>query len=104
MFPVTYTLFLKCEDGDLIFERGEELPFVPYAGLAIGDDAVGEFQIEHTLWEGSEKRFFCQSNFTHFDSYTKRINRRRMKEVGWSEVKYEEVTEVRPMESDHEGA
>lgn len=100
MFAVIYTLFLKCKDGDLTFERAEELPFVPYADLAIEDDAVGEFQIEHTLWSGAEKCFSCQSNFNYLDGYSMRSNTMRMKKAGWKEVKHEEVIKVRRRKAD----
>lgn len=53
MFSVTFQLYLKCKDGDLSYERFDELPFAPYPGLDIEDDAVGEFEIQFVRWSGS---------------------------------------------------
>ena len=43
MFAVTFGIWIKCEDGELDYGRLAELPFVPYPGLEIEDDAFGEF-------------------------------------------------------------
>ena len=78
MFPVTFQIYLKCKDGDLAFDRFDDLPFAPFPGLGIEDDAVGEFEIQFVRWSGSERRFYCQSNYTLFDKYSIRTNKKRL--------------------------
>ncbi len=68
MFPVTFGFWVKCKDGELDYERLGELPFAPYPGLDIVDDAFGEFELLQVKWSESEQRFDCYSNFTAFDS------------------------------------
>ena len=96
MFSVIFQLYVKCKDGDLEFERFDELPFAPYPGLDIGDDAVGELEIQFVRWSGSERRFYCQSNFDLLDTYSVRTNKRRLRQAGWKEEEREDVIEVRP--------
>jgi hypothetical protein len=98
MFAVTFTIWVKCKDGELEYERLEEVPFVPYPELEIEDDALGEFDVLQVRWSGSEQRFFCYSNFTFFESRSMRCMRRRLKAAGWKKVEFDEVFEVKPKE------
>jgi|GEM_PF-4302201 len=100
MFSVTFQIYLKCKDGDLCYERFDELPFAPYPGLDIEDDAVGEFEIQFVRWSGSEQRFYCQSNFTYFEQYSMRTNKKRLKQAGWKEEEREDETKVHPRKAD----
>jgi hypothetical protein len=100
MFSITFQLYMKCKDGDLAYERFDELPFVSYPCLCIEDDAVGEFEIQFVRWSGSERRFYCQSNFTGFEKYSMRTNKKRLKQAGWKAEEYDEYYEVRPRRAD----
>ncbi len=96
MYHVTFQIYLKCKDGALAFERFDDLPFAPFAGLDIEDDAVGEFEIQFVRWSGSECRFYCQSNYTLFEGYSIRTNKKRLKQGGWKKEERTDETEVRP--------
>jgi hypothetical protein len=96
MFAVTFGIWIKCKDGELDYERSTELPFAPYPGLDIEDDAFGEFELLQVRWSGSEQRFECYSNFDLFDSRSIRWVKKRLKEAGWVEVECDEIIEVKP--------
>lgn len=94
MFVVTYLVFVKFGEDSLDFERSEELPFVPFRGLDIEDDALGEFEIERVRWSSEDKSFYCQSNYSLFEKETKRTIVRRMKKGGWQQEQRFDETNV----------
>lgn len=96
MFTVTFGIWVKCSDGELDYERTTSLPFVPYPGLDIEDDAFGEFEILQVRWSEAEQRFSCYSNFTLLESRSMRWMRKRLKDAGWKKVEYDEIHEVQP--------
>jgi hypothetical protein len=96
MFAVTFGIWIKCKDGELDYERVVELPFAPFPGLDIEDEAVGEFKLLQVRWCGSEQRFECFSNFTLFESRSVRWMKKRLKDAGWNQVEYDEIIEVKP--------
>ncbi len=96
MFPVTFGMWIKCKDGELVYERHGQLPFAPYPGLDIEDDALGEFELLQVRWSESEQRFECYSNFDLFEVRSMRWMKRRLKEAGWTKVKHYDETEVEP--------
>ena len=100
MFAVTFGIWIKCKDGELDYGRLAELPFVPYPGLDIEDDALGEFKLLQVRWSGSERRFYCFSNFTLFESHSMRWMKQRLKKAGWVKVEYDEVIEADPMKDE----
>jgi hypothetical protein len=96
MFAVTFGIWIKCKDGELDYERFAELPFAPYPGLAIGDDACGEFELLQVRWLEFDQRFECYSNFTSFEDRSMRWMKKLLKAAGWNKVEYEEFYEVKP--------
>ena len=97
MFAVTFGIWIKCKDGELDYGRLAKLPFVPYPGLEIEDDAFGEFKLLQVRWSGSQRRFYCFSTFTLFESHSIKWMKKRLKEAGWVKVEYDEVIDVDPM-------
>jgi|SRR5579863_290749 len=85
MFRVEFTVHLIYDKGQTSFLRDEELPFAPFVGLDILDDALGEFKLNHVAWAGSDcKMFLCQGNVERKDM-TIRQACKFMKKGGWEE-------------------
>jgi hypothetical protein len=46
-------------NGLALFVRVEELPFAPFIELAILDDVLGKFKLEHAAWHNGIGMFLC---------------------------------------------
>lgn len=83
-FRVSFTLHLRCSDGQTRFEREEHLPFAPFVGLDILDDSLGQFTISQVGWLSERQLFLCHSNVDHclwsLDDAVREIAR-----SGWTE-------------------
>lgn len=87
MFRVEFAVHMKYDKGETSFRREEELPFAPFVGLDVLDDALGEFQLKHVAWAGGDcKMFLCQGNVGRKD-LTIRQACKFMKKGGWEEDK-----------------
>lgn len=86
MFHVEFSVHLKYGKGETTFSREEFLPFVPFIGLDVLDDILGEFEIKHIAWASECKMFLCQANETR-DTWTIRKACASMKKAGWTENK-----------------
>lgn len=65
MFRVEFAVHLTYQKGVTTFRREEQLPFVPFVGLDILDDALGEFHLEHVAWHAGSQLFLCQASKNH---------------------------------------
>lgn len=86
MFKVELRLHLTYDKGTTTFVREDELPFVPFIGLDVLDNALGQFTIEHVAWFSKGELLICQSQEER-RSWTIRTACRNMKEDGWEEEK-----------------
>jgi hypothetical protein len=93
-FSVHFWLCVKHSKGDACFVRNAELPFVPFPGLDIHDDAVGQLRLEEVAWSAEEEMFFCQSHWTLWHDKSLRTVRRYMKAGGWEEEAAADEEEV----------
>jgi hypothetical protein len=93
-FSVHFSLFVKHSKGDACFIRQADLPFVPFPGLDVHDDAVGQFKIRDVAWSAEEEMFFCQSHFDYWDDKSLRTVRQRMKRGGWDDEEIVDEEEV----------
>jgi hypothetical protein len=85
-FLVEFTINVKYDKGETSFRREEQLPFVPFIGLDVLDDVLGEFKIKHVAWASSCMMFLCQSNVDE-KKWTIREACKAMKKSGWTEDK-----------------
>jgi hypothetical protein len=60
MFRVEFSVHLTYSKGMTSFRREEELPFVPFIGLDVLDDVLGQFTLEHVAWHSGSRMFLCQ--------------------------------------------
>jgi len=84
MFRTHFDLHVYYDKGSTVFMREEALPFVPFIGLDVLDDAIGEFQLEHIAWASDLQAFFCQAskNLTYMSL---RKTKAFLKKAGWVE-------------------
>jgi hypothetical protein len=64
MFRVEYSLHIQHSGKWLTFVREERLPFVPFIGLDVLDDAIGEFKLTSVAWHSPSQSFLCQAQKT----------------------------------------
>ena len=67
MYRVEFAVHLTYQKGITTFRREEQLPFVPFLGLDILDDALGQFHLEHVAWHTESQMFLCQSSKKYED-------------------------------------
>ena len=84
MFRVEFSIHVKYDKGETSFRREDKLPFVPFIGLTILDDALGEFELKHVAWAPGCNMFLCQSNLTN-KKWTIQEARNAMKKARWTE-------------------
>lgn len=85
-FLVEFAVHLYYDKGNTTFQREEQLPFVPFVGLDVLDDALGEFHLEHVAWYSKTSAFYCQSRVDR--TYMNiRSAVRLMSRAGWIEQK-----------------
>jgi len=85
MYRVEFSAHMKYDKGETTFRREERLPFVPFIGLDVLDDALGQFDLKHVAWAGGDcKMFLCQSNVKRRE-WTIREACKVMKKAGWTE-------------------
>jgi hypothetical protein len=101
MFAVHFGIWIKCKDGELDYERSTHLPFAPYPGLDIEDEALGEFELLQVRWSEEDECFYCFSNYLLFESRSMRWLKHRLKQAGWTKVEFTEVIEVKPRKGEH---
>lgn len=83
-FRVEFAVHLRYSKGTTRFEREERLPFVPFVGLDVLDDVLGEFKLKHVAWHSPTRMFLCQSSCDrHY--WTLQKAKRWMKKAGWEE-------------------
>jgi len=87
MFRVEFAVHMKYDKGETSFAREEKLPFVPFIGMDVLDDCLGQFEIKHVAWAGGDcKMLLCQSNVKRKE-WTIREACKSMKKAGWTEDK-----------------
>ncbi len=86
MFRVEYAVHLKYAKGTTTFRREEEVPFVPFIGMDILDNMLGQFTIEHVAWCNEPAMLLCQSNVGR-SRWTLQQACRSMRKEGWEEDK-----------------
>lgn len=84
MFRTHFDLHVSYDKGSTLYMREEQLPFAPFIGLDLLDDAIGEFKVEHIAWASDLQAFFCQAsvNLTYLSL---RKATARLKKGGWVE-------------------
>lgn len=86
MFRVEYAVHLKYAKGRTTFRREQTLPFAPFIGLDILDDALGEFKLEHVAWCHATAIFLCQAQVSR-TYWTLRTACSSMQKAKWEEDK-----------------
>ncbi len=86
MFRVEYAVHLKYAKGTTTFRREEEVPFVPFIGMDILDNMLGQFTIKHVAWCSAPPMILCQSNEDR-SHWTLQQACRAMRKAGWEEEK-----------------
>ena len=71
---------------ELNFSREEKLPFAPFVGLDIFDDALVQFSIKFVAWHTCSNMFMCEAAVDR-SYWNLRKAQRTMKNAGWSEDK-----------------
>ena len=61
MFRVEFALHVQYKQGWATFSKEERLPFAPFIGLDVLDDALGQFTLSHVAWHTASQMFLCQS-------------------------------------------
>jgi hypothetical protein len=61
MFRVEFMLHIRQGQKWVVFRRQESIPFAPFVGLDVLDDAVGEFHLKHVAWHSGSQLFLCQA-------------------------------------------
>jgi len=61
MIRVEFTLHIRHGQKWVTFHRQESLPFAPFIGLDVLDDAVGQFQLKNVAWHSGSQLFLCQA-------------------------------------------
>jgi hypothetical protein len=82
MFRIEYALHIKHDSKRYLFLKEGKIPFAPFVGLDILDDAIAEFQLEHVAWEPKSKIFLCQSS-KRLPHLSVRQFCARLKAAGW---------------------
>lgn len=84
MFRTHFDLHVYYDKGSTIFMREEQLPFAPFIGLDLLDDAIGQFTLAHIAWASDLQAFFCQAsvNLTYMSL---RKAKAHLKKAGWVE-------------------
>ena len=61
MFTTEFSLHPRYDKGSTCFQRTERLPFVPFVGLTVLDDGLGQFVLSDVAWCSSPQMFLCQA-------------------------------------------
>jgi hypothetical protein len=77
---------------------GVKIPFAPFVGLDILDDAIGDFQLEYVAWDPKSKIFLCQSR-TRLPHLSVRQFCARLKAAGWVREKSDDDVWARQSKS-----
>ena len=85
-FRVEFSIYLVYDKGATAFLREVQLPFVPFVGLDILDDVLGEFRLTHVAWHSGTQMFLCQAK-VECKSWSIRAANRAMSKAGWTEEK-----------------
>jgi hypothetical protein len=83
-FLTEYSLHLHYAEGIANFLREEKLPFAPFIGLTLLDDALGEFKLEHIAWYSEGRMFLCQAT-VHRVEWSITQAKRYLAKAGWVE-------------------
>ena len=86
MINVEFSVHLKYDKGETSFRREEKLPFVPFIGMDVLDDVLGQIAIKHVIWAMTPKMLLCQSNVKRKE-WSIREACKSMKKAGWAEDK-----------------
>ena len=84
VFRVEFTVHLAYDKGITSFRREEQLPFVPFVGLDILDDVLGQFQLKWVAWHTGSQMFLCQSQVER-KNWSIRQACRSMSKAKWKE-------------------
>jgi hypothetical protein len=82
MFQVEYAVHLQYTARSITFVRKELVGFVPFAGLNILADALGEFRLDHVTWIPISGKFVCRANVRRHD-WPLHKSCRAMQKAGW---------------------
>lgn len=82
MFRIEYALHIKHDSRRYLFLKAGKIPFAPFVGLDVLDEALGEFELEHVAWDPKSKMFLCQAR-KHLPHLTVRQFCARLKAAGW---------------------
>jgi len=84
LFKVEFAVYLICKKGQARFERHEELSFVPFPGLVILDDALGQFTLAQVAWHRESHYFLCMGTEER-KHWSIRTAKAALEKVGWTE-------------------
>ena len=86
MFRSEFALHVHYRQGCARFQRTEELPFAPFIGLDVLDDAIGQFHLTYVAWHSGSQMFLCQAQVEMKDFSIRQVAS-RLKKAGWIEEK-----------------
>lgn len=84
LYRVEFSVHLKFDKGQTTFVRVCDLPFVPFIGLDVLDDVLGQFEIKHVAWTSRGNMFLCQAN-ENAENWTIRKACAAMRKADWAE-------------------
>lgn len=84
MFRVEFAVHIQHKRGWMTFDREEQLPFAPFIGLDILDDALGQFTLRHVAWHSDSRMFLCQGQ-KEMPGMTMKAITALMEKHGWTE-------------------
>jgi hypothetical protein len=82
MYQVKFLMHLHYTARTIIFVRSDAVPFVPFVGLEILDEALGEFRLEQVTWIQEPAKFVCRSSMRRHDWPLHKACR-SMQKAGW---------------------
>jgi hypothetical protein len=85
MFRVEFSLHVHYKIGWVTFSKEEPLPFAPFVGLDVLDDALGQFTLTHVAWHSGSQMFLCQTQFEAKDKTSSQMAK-HLKPGKWIEV------------------
>lgn len=84
MFNVQHGIIVFYDSGVTFFKKDAVLPFPPYVGLSIADDAFDYFDLVRVGWVERTNRFITQANIAAPNSTLEQVQQ-KVSPHGWIE-------------------
>lgn len=93
-FRIEYELHVKHDSKRFLFLKQGRIPFAPFVGLDVLDDAIASFSLELVTWDPTSQLFLCRTRKA-LPHLSPRQFCARLKAAGWVREKTDDDVYLR---------